>query len=249
MPEHGRARLAGTRLLTVLDPEYPANLRTVAARPPFLFLRGTLVPADWRAVAVVGTRLPSPAASSRAGSMARALAEAGFTVVSGLARGIDTQAHLGALDAGGRTVAVLGTGIERTYPPENAALADRVAGSGGLVSQFWPTAAPSRTTFPRRNVVSAGLALATVVVEASATSGARLQARLALGQGRLVVLPEEMVRAEEWARALAARTGVAVVEGPDDLVDLLDRQSPPRAKAKGQPSPRMSGVPEQLRLL
>jgi len=180
--------------------------------------------------------------------MARVLAEAGFTVVSGLARGIDSAAHLGALEAGGRTVAVLGTGIERMYPAENAALAERIAGSGGLVSQFWPTAGPTRTTFPMRNAVSAGLALATVVVEASATSGARHQARLALGQGRLVVLPDELVGAEAWARAVAARNGVAVVGDLGGLVGILDRQARLEATTKGQPSPSVSG-PEQLRLL
>ncbi len=223
----------------MLDPEYPANLRTVVQRPPFLFVRGTLVPGDWRAVAVVGTRRPSAGAGPRTGALVRSLVEAGFTAVSGLARGIDTEVHRATLAAGGRTLAVLGSGIERMYPPENGALADRVAGSGALVSQFWPDAVPSRTTFPMRNVVSAGLALATVVVEAPATSGARLQARLALGQGRLVVLLAELLASEEWARGLARRDGVAVVDQPQDLVRLLERQGPPRRRAG----------PEQLRLL
>lgn len=229
-----------TRLVTLLHPEYPANLRTVTGRPAFLFLRGALVPRDWRAVSVVGTRRPSALGCARAVTMAQALVEAGYTVVSGLARGIDTQAHQGALQAGGRTVAVLGTGIERTYPPENVGLAERIARSGALVSQFWPTAGPSRVTFPMRNRVSAGLALATVVVEAATSSGAGLQARLALGQGRLVVLLEEMVEGQEWARSLADRDHVAVVEQPGDLVSLVDRQAPPGRRA---------GAAEQLRLL
>ncbi|HWC38809.1 MAG TPA: DNA-processing protein DprA, partial [Acidimicrobiales bacterium] len=189
-------------IVTVLDDDYPANLAQVFDRPPFLFARGRLLPSDARSVAVVGTRQPCDAGRQTTRELAAGLARAGVTVVSGLARGLDTDAHTGALAAGGRTIAVLGRGIRCPYPPENADLALRIGRAGAVVSQFWPDAPPSRTSFPRRNVVTSGIALATLVVEASATSGARLQARLAREHGRPVFLVDSLVRREAWASAL-----------------------------------------------
>jgi DNA processing protein len=151
------AERAGARLTTVLDDDYPANLRLIPNLPPFLFYRGELRPDDARSVAVVGTRHPSPEGLARAARLAAGLAGRGVTVTSGLARGVDTAAHQAALAAGGRTIAVLGTGITRTYPAENQELAETIASRGALVSQFWPSAAPSRVTFPRRNVVTSGI--------------------------------------------------------------------------------------------
>ena len=117
--------------------------------------------------------------------MSRLLAGQAATVVSGLAKGIDTAAHCAALDADGRTIAVLGTGITKCYPGENRDLAEAItAGSGVLVSQFWPTSPPSRFTFPRRNVVTSGISQGTIVIEATSTSGAKMQARLALDHGK-----------------------------------------------------------------
>ena len=153
--------MANMRLLQVgpLDPGYPAGLR-LAGHAPRLWWRGTVGPDDECCVALVGTRSPSPAGLARAQSLARELADAGVTVVSGLARGIDTAAHEACLDAGGRSVAVLGCGIGQIYPPENAGLADRIAAHGAVLSQLPPEAPVSPVALRRRNGVIAALAAA-----------------------------------------------------------------------------------------
>jgi DNA processing protein len=213
---------SGLRLVTVLDDDYPLNLREVYNRPPFLFLRGDLRPEDNRSLAVVGTRTPTPQGLDQARQLAGDLASRGVTVLSGLARGIDSAAHEGALEAGGRTVAVFGTGINRIYPPENATLAARILDHGAQVSQFWPDAPPTRFSFPMRNVVSSGMALGTVVVEAHGRSGARMQARLCLEHGKRLFLVRSLVLHEEWAQRYTERPGAMVVESVDVVVDLLD---------------------------
>lgn len=210
----------GVHLTTILDDNYPANLRLIYNPPPFLFYRGELHAADARAVAVVGTRAPTDDGLQRASRLAHALAEAGVTVVSGLARGIDTAAHTACLDAGGRTIAVIGTGIRLTYPPENAALAERIAATGAVVSQFWPDGPPTQATFPRRNVVMSGIGQGTVVVEASATSGAKMQARYALEQGKRLFLLSSLVEERLWARGYVKR-GAVEVRRVEDIIELL----------------------------
>ena len=211
----------GARLITVLDDDYPLNLRRIVNLPPFLFVRGELRPDDARSVAVVGTRKATDAGIRRAQRMAGALVDAGVTVVSGLAAGIDTAAHAAALDRGGRTIAVLGTGITKCYPGTNRDLAERIAGGGGaLVSQFWPTSSPATWTFPRRNVVTSGISQGTVVIEASATSGAKMQARLALEHGKKVWLIRTLVTEQPWAQRYLER-GAIEVEEPSDVVDRL----------------------------
>jgi DNA processing protein len=215
----------GVRVLTILDEDYPRNLREVYNRPPFLFVRGELSPEDEQAVAVVGTRRASPEGIREAGSLASQLAERGVTVLSGLAIGIDAAAHSAALAAGGRTVAVTGTGIKRIYPAQNRELADEIVRAGALVSQFWPDAPPTKYSFPMRNVVMSGMAIGTVVVEASNTSGARMQARLALEHGKRLFLVESLVLRESWARRYAEYPGTTVVESVDDVVDVLTATS------------------------
>jgi len=216
-----RAESVGARLVTVLDEDYPTNLRLVFNLPPFLFVRGELRPDDIYSVAVVGTRKASDSGISRAGRMARLLAERRVTVISGLARGIDTAAHSAALEAGARTIAVVGTGICKYYPAENRKLADRIAESGAVVSQFWPDAPPATYTFPRRNVTMSGIAQGTVVIEASSTSGAKMQARLALEHGKKVFLLQSLVEQHEWARKYATRRGAYVVNEVDDVVKAM----------------------------
>jgi DNA processing protein len=211
----------GVRLLTILDEDYPRNLREVYNRPPFLFVRGELRPEDEQAVAVVGTRRASPEGIEEARSLASQLAERGVTVLSGLALGIDAAAHSATLEAGGRTIAVMGTGIKRIYPSQHRELAEEIARAGALVSQFWPDAPPTKYSFPMRNVVMSGMAIGTVVVEASSTSGARLQARLALEHGKRLFLVESLVLREPWARRHAEYPGTTVVESVDDVVDVL----------------------------
>lgn len=212
----------GARLLTVLDDDYPANLRLVFNLPPFLFYRGRLEPRDVRSVAVVGTRNASAVGLRRSAAMAQALVDAGVTVVSGLAAGIDTSAHEAAVDAGGRTIAVMGTGILRTYPAANKGLAERIAETGALVSQFWPSQPPARHAFPRRNVVTSGISQGTVVIEASRTSGAKMQARLALQHGKMAFLVESLVTDQEWARQYLEQHSRAVrVREVHEVIDRL----------------------------
>jgi DNA processing protein len=184
----------GAKLVTVLDDDYPSNLRLIFNLPPFLLYRGHLQRDDARSVAVVGTRQASKEGLRRAARMAAVLVGEGVTVLSGLAAGIDTAAHTEALKLGGRTIAVMGTGILRTYPRENRALAEEI------VKQFWPNQPPASHTFPRRNVVTSGMSQGTVVIEANSTSGAKMQARLALQHGKYAFLVESLVTQQDWAR-------------------------------------------------
>ncbi len=192
----------GLDVRTVLDPTYPRNLHDVFDRPPLIFIAGHwLEERDARSVAVVGSRGASAEGLRRGARLSRELVEAGFTIVSGLAQGVDSAAHIGALKAGGRTVAVMGTGLDHRYPKRNAALADQILKDGGaLITQFFPHQGPRPWTFPMRNVVMSGLSLATVVVEAGQTSGARMQARMALYHGRAVFLLHSLVERHKWAR-------------------------------------------------
>lgn len=220
--ELSRWEARGMSLLTVLDPEYPENLRAVHDRPPLIFVAGRLEPRDRRAVAVVGARQASPEGTALARAIAERLVASRYTVVSGLATGIDTAAHTAVLACGGRTVAVIGTGLARCYPAENAALQRRIASEGAVISQFWPEAPPSRRSFPMRNAVMSGLALATVVVEASERSGSSMQTRLALAQGRPVLLPNSLL-VQRWARACAERPGTYVFSSPSQVIAVIER--------------------------
>lgn len=215
-----RWRTEDVQLVTLLDADYPSQLLTIHQRPPFLFYRGRLDTRDAGGVAIVGTRMPSDRGRRKAGEIASRLAEMNIPVISGLAAGIDTAAHRGALEAGGRTVAVIGTGILRSYPKENAALQAELGASQLVVSQFWPQASPTRTSFPMRNAVMSGYAAVTVVVEAAWKSGARMQARLALEHGRPVLLLEDLLE-HDWAREYANLPGTRVVSGPDDVLEQL----------------------------
>lgn len=213
---------AGIRMISVLDREYPSNLRMIHQRPPMLFLRGTLDPHDAVSVAVVGTRQATPQGLEQARELAAGLAARCVPVVSGLAAGIDTAAHTRALAEGGRTVAVIGTGIDRAYPAENAKLQQEIAAKGLVISQFLPGAPPTKTSFPMRNAVMSGYALATVVIEAAYQSGARMQARLALQHGRHVFLMRSLLQ-HDWARGYAQRPGVTIVDNADDVFIGLQR--------------------------
>jgi len=206
----------GLRLLSVLDSEYPVNLRTVHDRPPLIFLAGKLRSSDRRSLAVIGSRRASATGIKAAGVISRHLAALEYTVVSGLAAGIDAAAHSAALTSGGRTLAVIGTGLERCYPPENAQLQRTIARQGAVLSQFWPNAPPTKRSFPLRNALMSGLTLGSVIVEAAPTSGARVQARAALAQGRPVFLLRSLL-AQRWARELAQRPGAHVVNSPSEI--------------------------------
>lgn len=227
-------RAVGYLVLTAADPDYPENLRVVENRPPVLFVAGRLsLGADRRSVAVIGTRQPSGRGRVLAREVALALASAGRVVVSGLAAGIDAEVHRAVLGLGdgsrgegreggerGRTLAVIGTGLAHAYPPENAGLQAQIARSGAVISQFWPEAPPSRGSFPARNAVMSGIALGSVIVEASEHSGTRIQARHALAQGRVVVLMPPALKSV-WARELAEQPGVVVAGDAADVVDVF----------------------------
>jgi len=182
-----RLRQLGISTLTLEDDAYPANLREIADPPPVLFVRGALTGQDALAVALVGTRRATAYGTAVAERLATDLAAAGVTVVSGLARGVDTAAHRAAVDAGGRTLAVLGNGLDQVYPPSNTQLAERIVHSGALVSEFPPGTPPDAINFPRRNRIIAGLSRVTVIIEAGDRSGALITADFALEQGREVL--------------------------------------------------------------
>ncbi|MGW0802052.1 DNA-processing protein DprA [Nonomuraea sp. NPDC002799] len=217
---------SGIHVLTLGDDHYPHRLRDVFDRPPLLFARGILL-ADDDGVAVVGSRQVSPAGRSIAAELARGLVERDLTVVSGLAAGVDTAAHRAALGAGGRTVAVIGTGIRKHFPPENRDLHQEVAEQGAVLSQFWPDRAPDKTTFPLRNGTMSGYSLATIIVEANERSGTRIQARKAVEHGRPVILMQSVLDRTQWGRVTAGKPDVHVARDTQEAMaivdDLLDR--------------------------
>nr|WTB12082.1 DNA-protecting protein DprA [Streptomyces antimycoticus] len=221
--ELAAADKAGARLVTVLDEDYPANLRVIGNLPPFLFYRGELDQRDARSIAIVGTRQASEDGLRRAARMARELVEHDVVIASGLAKGIDAAAHQATLAATGRTFAVMGTGIAAPfYPAENRPLAKAILTAGGaLLSQFWPTSPPARYTFPRRNVVTSGTTLGSVVIEASSTSGAKMQARLAAEHGKHVFLIRSLADAQPWAKKMLEEDRAILVTASSDITDRL----------------------------
>jgi DNA processing protein len=212
----------GVALISILDEDYPVRLRAIHQAPPVLFARGTLVPDD-PAVSVVGSRKASDRGLAMAASVARELVARGVSVIAGLALGVDTAAHRAAITAGGRTVAAIGTGINRVYPTENRELQEEIAARGLLLSQFWPDAPPQKHTFLMRNATMSGYGLATVVVEAGERSGARAQARLAVEHGRPVILTDLVVERNEWAQALVSRPGVHVADSLAAVLRSVDQ--------------------------
>jgi DNA processing protein len=179
-------KVSGARIILCTDAEYPPLLREISGAPPVLYVLGSVAALASAQLAMVGSRNPTPGGLATARSFAAWFARAGLTVTSGLALGIDAASHEGALAGGGMTVAVCGTGLDRVYPDEHAALAARIAQSGALVSEFPPRTPPLRSHFPRRNRIISGLSLGTLVVEAARKSGSLITARLAVESGREV---------------------------------------------------------------
>lgn len=221
-------RAEGIGITTFMDRDYPAQLREIQEMPPVLFWRGSLLPGD-RAVSVVGTRRPTSEAIEYARAVAYGLVEAGVAVVAGLALGVDTAAHEAALRSGGRTVAVIGTGIRRSYPAANTEL-QRLIGCEGLVlSQFWPDAPPTKRSFPMRNAIMSGYGRASIIVEAGETSGTRIQARLAVAHGRPAILSTSVATGTSWGKALLGKPGVVIARDAADAVELALKLSLPLA--------------------
>ncbi len=215
-------RRDGHRLVTVLDEDYPARLRDIREAPPFLFAAGSLLPDD-TGMSVVGSRRAPRAALEQAAAIAELLVDEELTVISGLAEGIDTAAHRSTLLAGGRTVAFLGTGISRQYPSSNGDLHSEIAQKGLLLSQFYPDSPPTRSSFPMRNALMSGYGLATIVVHAGETSGARIQARLAGEHGRPVILTRSVVEGTKWGSRMAGAPNVHVVRSLSEVRDAVRR--------------------------
>jgi DNA processing protein len=235
--EMAKADAAGVRILVRGDPDYPIALTYLADAPPVLYLKGTLVPEDAQAMAVVGMRKCSLYGQDQAERLAGGLARCGFTIVSGLARGIDSAAHRGAMAAGGRTIAVLGNGLSTVYPPENRKLAEAVVARGALVTEFPMDFGVAAENFPRRNRVIAALALGVIVVEAGRQSGALITARLAAELGKEVFAVPNRVDAPGAAGAHALiRDGAKLVESVADVLEEfpdLGIQAPAAADAAG----------------
>ncbi len=241
--EQSRVEASGIAVIVWGDPEYPPRLSAIASAPPVLYVRGTLEEADEAAVAIVGSRHATAYGEELARELAVELSRRGLAIVSGLARGIDAAAHRGALESGGRTLAVLGSGLDEIYPPEHRRLADEVAGSGALLSEFPLGTHPLRPHFPRRNRVISGLSLGVVVVEAGVESGALITAHHALEQGREVFAVPGRVHARysEGCNRLI-KAGAKLVESWEDvlveLVPNLKRRK--RARAAEPPRPELT---------
>jgi DNA processing protein len=209
-------------LLTLADADYPRALRWIADPPVVLYVRGRLLSSHQLAVAVIGSRKPSPYGKMSAQGFSQSLAEHGYTVVSGLARGIDSLAHQGALQAGGQTLAVLGSGFNIVYPPENRRLYEQICSQGAVLSEFPLNTKPDRWNFPRRNRIISGLSLGILVIEAAASSGSLHTARHALDQGREVfAIPGRIHDPNSRGTNGLIKKGAKLVETIDDILDEL----------------------------
>lgn len=216
-----RIEAGNVRLLTFLDAEYPRRLFEIGDPPPLLYLRGT-IPAWEPAVAVVGSRRATREGLKAAERLSAELASSGVLVVSGLARGIDTAAHRGALAGGGPTVAVLGCGLDVDYPPENGQLAQQVAGQGCIISEFPMTTQPLAEHFPRRNRIISGLSRGVLVVEAVEKSGSLITARYALDQGREVLaVPGPISSPACRGSNRLIKEGAQLVDCVEDILDAV----------------------------
>ena len=226
----------GARLVRWTDDEYPPNLKQIADPPPYLVARGLLEPNDTACVAVVGARAASEAGLRMAQRLGFELAARGFVVVSGLARGIDGAAHRGALEAGGRTIAVLGCGIDVAYPPEHRGLADSIVERRGAVLSELPLgSAPLPENFPSRNRILSGLSLGVVIVEAAEKSGSLITARMALEQDRQVfAVPGSPLNGKTRGSNRLLREGAVLVECVEDVIEDLAPQMAPKASAAAE---------------
>ncbi|MBM4294850.1 MAG: DNA-protecting protein DprA [Deltaproteobacteria bacterium] len=238
-------RALGAEMLTWEDPAFPPRLKEIPLAPPFIFVQGTLEEGDALAVAMVGTRTPSYYGLKTCRRLAGALAFRGLTVVSGLARGIDTAAHQGALENSGRTLAVLGCGLDVVYPPENRELYQRIPEHGALISEFPLGAPPEARNFPVRNRLISGLSLAVVVVEAGVRSGTSITVSFALEQGREVMaVPGAIDSPTSVGPHRLIQEGAKLVMGVEDILQELPEVAAVRAPAaEAAAAPLFAGAP------
>jgi DNA processing protein len=215
----GAASIAG---IPWSAPSYPVALTTITDPPPVLWTRGCLDALSVPAVAIVGSRAASPYGLAVAGQLAADLAARGLAIVSGLARGVDSAAHRGALSAGGVTIAVLGSGVDVVYPPEHASLAADIDETGAVVSELVPGTRPLQWFFPMRNRIISGLSRAVVVIEAGEKSGSLITARCALDQGRdVLAVPGNILSGRNRGAHALLRDGAKIVESADDILEEL----------------------------
>jgi DNA processing protein len=225
----------GIHVITQRCPTYPRGLQEIHDPPGVLFVCGEIMPQDALSIAIVGSRHATNYGLAQAERLAGALARSGLTIVSGLARGIDGAAHRGALAAGGRTIAVLGSGVANIYPPEHAQLAQQVAASGALISESPPRSPPLSGAFPQRNRIITGMSLGVIVVEASLNSGALISARHAMEQGREVfAVPGRIDSRMSHGCHRLIRDGAKLVETVDDVLEELGPLVAPTAGENGQ---------------
>jgi DNA processing protein len=240
-----RARAAGIKMIPFSDAAYPASLRAIADPPPLLYVKGELRDNDSRAIAIVGSRSASDYGRRIARDLARGLASFGFTVVSGMARGIDGMAHESALQAGGRTLAVLGSGVDHAYPPEHEMLYRRISENGAVISELPMGARPIAFNFPARNRLISGLSLGVVIVEATEKSGSLITASLAAEQGREVfAVPGEAGASRSRGSHRLIRQGAKLVETVEDIIEEIAPQLSRRgdaAPASARSLPENSG--------
>ncbi len=235
--EISAAKESGVTVVTASDPAYPENLRATPDPSLYLYVKGALLPDDARAVAIVGTRNPTHYGLTMAHRIAYELAASGVTIVSGMARGVDTQAHKSALAARGRTIAVLGCGIDRAYPPENRSLMEQIAGSGAVVTENPFGTPPEAGYFPARNRVISGLSRGTVIIEAAEDSGSLITANYTLQQGRrLFAVPGNIGSPNSRGTNSLIKQGALLVESAEDVLtglklpraqDARDRETRP----------------------
>jgi DNA processing protein len=246
LPEAKRAReraeAAGIHVLAWNDRRFPAPLQGIPDCPPALWYRGDVMRLGDPCVAIVGSRAASAIAIETAARLAADLAARGITVVSGLARGVDSSAHRGALGSG-RTIAVLGSGVDRVYPAEHKALAAQISASGLLLSEYPPEVPPLPPHFPMRNRVISGLSLAVVVIEASDRSGSLITAACALEQGREVMaVPGNVLSGRNKGGHALIRDGAKIVECADDIVEELGLAGAMSASGSCDGSPTVSAT-------
>lgn len=213
----------GIKILTWQDETYPQRLKEIDQPPPVLYIRGEYLPDDLFAVAIVGTRRVTPYGRQITEELSSFLAANGMTVISGLARGVDAVAHQTALKAGGRSIAVLGSGVDKIYPPEHRGLAEQMMARGAIVSDYAPGTPPEASNFPPRNRIISGLSLAVVVVEAAETSGALITAEFAAEQGREVfAVPGSLLAPQSKGTNRLIQNGALPLLSVDDLMQTLD---------------------------
>jgi DNA processing protein len=207
-------------LVTIKDQSYPKNLRQIYDAPPLLYVRGSLEPRDDLAISMVGSRLATNYGRTVTERIAGDLARHGVTMVSGMARGIDSAAHRGSLSVGGRTIAVLGCGVNIIYPRENRHLFEEIMAHGAVISEFPMSTPPEGMNFPRRNRIISGLSLGVVIVQASARSGSLITARLALEQNRDVfAVPGNIGMARSQGTNRLIKQGAKLVESAEDILE------------------------------